>query len=169
MQDDYVIGVFLDIKGAFDNISHEAQVRAMEDNNVPQIIVEWHKNYLENRFASCLIGHQKVTAHLKTGTAQGAIGSPEWYNYNQDPLLEDLSKKPVKETGFADDLAFLSHTHDQMQRKTSTLDNLSKSVGLKIHPGKSKILKTRPHQQECVKTEGKIWKKLIPFLSLEHY
>ena len=42
----------------------------------------------------------------------------------------------------------LDHTHDQMQGKTASLDILSTSVGLKIHPGKSKILKTSPDQKQ---------------------
>ena len=46
--------------------------------------------------------------------------------------LEDLD--------FADDLALMSHTKHQMQSKTDTLDEISKSIGLNIHAGKSKIL-----------------------------
>ena len=41
---------------------------------------------------------------------------------------------------FVDDLALLSHTQGQMQEKTSTVDN-SARLGLKIHRGKSKVLK----------------------------
>ena len=35
LQNDYVIAVFMDIKGAFDNISYDAQIKAMEKHNVP--------------------------------------------------------------------------------------------------------------------------------------
>merc|ERR1712117_748844 len=31
LQDDYALAVFLDIKGAFDNLSYDAQIKAMED------------------------------------------------------------------------------------------------------------------------------------------
>ena len=48
-------------------------------------------------------------------------------------LFEDLD--------FADDLALMSHTKHQMQSKTHTLDEISKSIGLNIHAGKSKILR----------------------------
>ena len=40
MQYDYIVAVFLDIKGAFDNLSYDAQIKAMENHNVPQIVVE---------------------------------------------------------------------------------------------------------------------------------
>ena len=53
-----------------------------------------------------------------------------------------------------------------MQGKTSTLDNLSKSVGLKIHPGKSKILKTRPNQQEHVRIGEQVLEEVDSFCYL---
>ena len=40
---------------------------------------------------------------------------------------------------FADDIALLSHTPYQMQRKTDGLSRISRSVGLSNHAGKSKV------------------------------
>ena len=42
---------------------------------------------------------------------------------------------------FADDLALLSHTQQQMQDKTNILAKTSASLGLNIHRGKTKLLK----------------------------
>ena len=42
---------------------------------------------------------------------------------------------------FADDLALLSHTQQQIQHKTDTLSQSSTCIGLNIHRGKSKILR----------------------------
>lgn len=72
--------------------------------------------------------------------------------------LEDLD--------FADELALLSHSHDQMQGNISTLDNVSSSVGLKIHPEKFKILKTRPNQQEHVKIGEQVLEEVDSFCYL---
>ena len=47
--------------------------------------------------------------------------------------LEDLD--------FADDIALLSHTQQQMQAKTDRMAEVAGSVGLRINKGKSKILK----------------------------
>ena len=46
----------------------------------------------------------------------------------------------MEDLDFADDLALMLHTKHQMQSKTDTLDEISKSIGLNIHAGKSKIL-----------------------------
>ena len=146
MQNDYVIGVFLDIKGAFDNLSHEAQIQGMERHNVPPIVIKWHQSYLENRYASCSIGHQTVTAHLNTGTAQGDIGSPRWYNYNKDDLLEELSKGPAEEAGFADDLFFAvrgickTTCRDKAQEAIDIAVEWATKSGLQFSPAKSQVL-----------------------------
>ncbi|VDP34899.1 unnamed protein product [Schistosoma curassoni] len=47
---------------------------------------------------------------------------------------------------FADDLALLSHTQQQMQEKTTSVAAVSAVVGLDIHKGKSKVLR---YNTEC--------------------
>ena len=66
---------------------------------------------------------------LKTSTAKRR-NEIQWTPLTQ---LDDLD--------FADDLALLSHTQQQMQEKTSTAADSSARTGLKIHRGKSKVLK----------------------------
>ena len=63
-------------------------------------------------------------------TTSGRRNGIQWTLWTQ---LDDLD--------YADDLALLSHTQEQMQAKTTVLDTVSKSIGLNIHPSKSKVLK----------------------------
>ena len=51
-----------------------------------------------------------------------------------------ISWLQLEDLDFADDLALMSHTKHHMKSKTDTLDEISKSIGLNIHEGKSKIL-----------------------------
>ncbi|VDP45962.1 unnamed protein product, partial [Schistosoma margrebowiei] len=60
---------------------------------------------------------------MKTSTSEGKRGI-QWTAQNQ---LDDLD--------FVDDLALLSHTHEQMQIKTASVGAVSPSVGLNIHKG----------------------------------
>ncbi|VDO70268.1 unnamed protein product [Schistosoma mattheei] len=62
-------------------------------------------------------------------TSQGKHGI-QWRAQNQ---LDDLD--------FADNLALLPHTHEQMQIKTDNVAAVYSSVGLNIHKGKTKVLK----------------------------
>ncbi|VDP39974.1 unnamed protein product [Schistosoma margrebowiei] len=65
---------------------------------------------------------------MKTSTSEGKRGI-QWTAQNQ---LDDLD--------FADDLALLSNTHEQMQMKTTSLAAASAPVGLNINMGKKKVL-----------------------------
>ena len=56
--------------------------------------------------------------------------------------LEDLD--------FADDLALLSHTHYQMQAKTSKLEAISSKVGLQINTDKTKIMRVTSKPKEHI-------------------
>ncbi|VDO54806.1 unnamed protein product [Schistosoma margrebowiei] len=65
---------------------------------------------------------------MKTSTSEGKYGL-QWTAQNQ---LDELD--------FADDLALLSHTHEQMQVKTDSVAAVSASVSLNIRKGKTKVL-----------------------------
>jgi len=94
---------------------------------------------------------------MKTSTAQGQNGI-QWTLWKQ---LDDLD--------YADDLALLSHTLHQMQEKDSTVTYASARLGLKIHRGKSKVLKVNMVTDTPIMLEGEvlvIWLKLESDLNL---
>ncbi|VDO55606.1 unnamed protein product [Schistosoma margrebowiei] len=66
---------------------------------------------------------------MKTSTSEGKHGI-QWTSRMQ---LDDLD--------FADDLALLSQTQQQLQRKTTNVAAASAAVDLNIYKGKSKILR----------------------------
>ena len=55
---------------------------------------------------------------------------------------------------FADDVALLSHNHQQMQAKTSDLYHTSVQIGLRINKQKTKILRINAGTDEPVTIEG---------------
>ncbi len=56
---------------------------------------------------------------------------------------------------FADDIALLSHSHQQMQDKSSHLLKISSQVGHYMHRGKTKILNVDTISEEPVRLDGK--------------
>ncbi|VDO72332.1 unnamed protein product [Schistosoma curassoni] len=66
---------------------------------------------------------------MKTSTSEGKHG------------IQWTSRMQLDELDFADDLALLLHTQQQMQEKTTNVAAASAAVGLNIHKGKSKILR----------------------------
>ena len=55
---------------------------------------------------------------------------------------------------FADDLALLSHNHQEMQAKTSDLHHTSVQIGLMINKQKTRILRINAGTDEPVTIEG---------------
>ncbi|VDO73005.1 unnamed protein product [Schistosoma margrebowiei] len=71
---------------------------------------------------------------MKTSTSEGKHG------------IKWTSRMQLNDLDFADDLALLSQTQQQMQAKTNSVAAASAAVGLNIHKGKSKVLR---YNTEC--------------------
>jgi len=89
---------------------------------------------------------------MKVSTAQKRNGI-QWTHWTQ---LEDLD--------FADDLALLSHTQQQMQEKTNIIATHSASPGL--IKGKSKILKVNNYNMAPIRLEGEALEEVESFTYL---
>ena len=99
-----VVGVFLDIKGAFDTIWQKGVQYKLLKLGLPKYLVRLIANFLEDR--RVLVKVNKVISReiqMRAGTAQGAVLSPEIYKIYTDDTLEG---KPddVDGSQFADDL-----------------------------------------------------------------
>ncbi|VDP16562.1 unnamed protein product [Schistosoma margrebowiei] len=66
---------------------------------------------------------------MKTSTSEGKRG------------IQWTSRMRLDDLDFADDLALLSRTQQQIQKKMTSVSATSAAVGLNIHKGKSKILR----------------------------
>ncbi|VDP37309.1 unnamed protein product [Schistosoma curassoni] len=91
---------------------------------------------------------------MKTLTSEGKHGI-QWIAQNQ---LYDLN--------CADDLAHLSHTHEQMQIKTASVAAVSASVGLNIHKGKIKVLKYNTENSNPITLDGETLEDVESFTYL---
>ncbi|VDO49652.1 unnamed protein product [Schistosoma margrebowiei] len=80
---------------------------------------------------------------MKTSTSEGKRGI-QWTSRMQ---LDDLD--------FADDLALLSQTQQQMQEKTTSVAAASAAIGLNIHKGKSKVLRYNTVCTNPITIDGK--------------
>ncbi|VDO91557.1 unnamed protein product [Schistosoma margrebowiei] len=67
---------------------------------------------------------------------------------------------------FADDLALLSHTHEQMQIKTVSVASFSASVGLNINKGKTKVLKYNTENSNPITLDGETLEDVESFTYL---
>ena len=87
LQQRYTIAVFMDIKGAYDNLLPDMVEAEMSIKNMSPDEIWWIKNYLRNRTITAEYKGIKSERHIGKGTPQGGVLSPMLWNMAFDKLL----------------------------------------------------------------------------------
>ena len=143
----YVLGVFLDIEGAFDNVSFKAISEAIKATKVDSATAQWIINMVTNRFIT--INHKEATRRVRIGRGcpQGGILSPFLWNLVVDDLLAHSARDiPGYLQAFADDLVSLAEGNDldviwdRTRRTINTIERWCQTKDLSISALKTKVV-----------------------------
>ena len=171
----YYLAVFLDIEGAFDNITNEAIIKGMKEHRVPDTILAWYTHYLHNRTCYSSLGKETVTVQVAKGTPQGGVLSPPGWNMNYDTLLQLIIEAGIDATGFADDLlaGIEGNNPEQLVAELQTvLNNIvawGNNCGLKFSPTKSTAILFHRKQKKPIVTPLKLNQTNIPYSTITKY
>ena len=69
----------------------------------------------------------------------------------------------LEDSDFADDIDLLSQYHRDIQQKTDLVDRTARTVGLKIHPAKTKFMKVKSRSRKPVTVRGKELEEIQDF------
>ena len=166
---------FVDYEKAFDSVDRETLWKVLRHYGVPKTIVNMIKNSYEGM--SCRVIHEgQLTKNfeVRTGVRQGCLLSPFLFILVIDWVMKTATKEKrngiqwtmltqLDDLDFADDLALLSHSHRQMQDKTTALAVISVQVGLKINKRKTKILRTNATCETPIMFEGETLEEVKDF------
>ena len=157
---------FVDYEKAFDSLDRETLWKLLRHYGIPEKITNLIKKMYEN-MASRVIHEGQLTEpfEVKTGVRQGCLLSPFLFLLAIDWIMRTTTAgrrngiqwsltQQLEDLDFADDLALLSHSHAQMQDKTTTLNRISKQTGLNIHREKTKIMRINTGNNEPLTLEN---------------
>ncbi|KAK2180266.1 hypothetical protein NP493_448g00014 [Ridgeia piscesae] len=102
---------------------------------------------------------------VKTGVRQGCLLSPFLFLLAIDWIMKKTTKyrrngiqwtpwSHLEDLDVADDLALLSHSHQQMQEKTELLNTVSTQLGLNINRSKTRIMKANTKNNNPITMNG---------------
>ena len=146
---------YIDFEKAFDSIHHPSLWKILRAYGfLTKVINILRDMYADNQCCVRHEGKQSEWFHVKTGVRQGCVISPVLFLVVIDWVMRRATgDQPrglvwgltarLEDCDFADDIALLSHTQKSIQEKTDRVDRAARSVGLKIHPSKSKMMKLK--------------------------
>ena len=142
-QNRMVLAVFIDLRKAFNTISHSLIIRKLECLGVSDIALTWFKSYLTGR-SQCVSLGKSISAptHLKVGVAQGSLLGVLLFNL----VINDLYRSLKYSTAilYADDTTLIisgTNLHFMKMKLQADLNGLS--IWLKLNRLKLNVSKTK--------------------------
>nr|XP_050024020.1 uncharacterized protein LOC126518221 [Dermacentor andersoni] len=161
----------LDLKGAFDNVTHEAILTHLSETGCGRNAFEYIKRFLTDRQAYVRIQNAEHGPFLlgTRGTPQGAVLSPLLFNLAMKNLPVHLEKVPgVQHALYADDISIwatqgsLGEMEASLQEAANAANEYAKRCGLHCSPQKSEFVHIRPNKKCTNKIELRLGSAPIP-------
>jgi ribonuclease HI len=162
----YCLGVFLDIQSAFDSIQPRHIRDKLLEHGCPPDAAEWYHEYLKYRVIIIEGKNSKFTTNISVGFPQGGVCSASFWAVAYDEAVKILNARGIEGQVYADDSCALIGGTDlnfMFRRMNQVLEQLSAwghKCGLKFNAAKTEaILFSRDNPNKR--------KFSVPFLKME--
>ena len=160
-----------DIKGFFDNVSHEKLLDFIHIRVKDTTLLNLIKKFLKAGYVD-----DGILVRSDTGTPQGSILSPILANIFLHYVLDTWFEKAVKShvrgyceiVRYADDFVCVVRYADDARRIERGLKNRFNKYGLEIHPTKSRKISFGRFERENAKSQSRR-ANTFDFLGFTHY
>jgi group II intron reverse transcriptase/maturase len=160
-----------DIKGFFDNMSHEWTMRFIQhrvaDKRIHRLIQKWLK---------AGVSEDGEWSETRIGTPQGAVVSPLLANVYLHHVFdlwievwrEKVAKGKVIVTRYADDLVVGFERRDEAERFLQEFEERLAKFGLELHPEKTRLIEFGPNAARQREARGEGKPESFTFLGFTH-
>jgi hypothetical protein len=116
----YVLGIFLDISGAFDNVAWSPLIEDMTALGASRATINITKSYLINRRAAITSNQITVSTTLTKGCPQGSGFGPTLWNIAVNQILKNITSEYTHRVAYADDITVLvaGNTRKELVERT---------------------------------------------------
>lgn len=139
----YVLGVFVDFKGAFDHLGWASVIRRLEELGCHEVGL-WRSYFSDRR--ACVVGaNDSVWMDVVRGCPQGSICGPFIWNLMMDTLLRQLGLE-CKVCAYADDLLMMVEGQSRSEverlacRMMSIVSGWGAEVGVSVAMEKTEMM-----------------------------
>lgn len=162
----YVLGVFVDFSGAFDNLEWQRVIEKLREIECEEIGL-WMSYFRERKV--CMSGvNDIVWKNVERGCPQGSVCGPFIWNLMMDGLLWRLAHYECKCVAYADDLCILVQGRNRVdvERKGTECMRMvyewGENVGVRVNEKKTVVMLLKGSladtRQPCVRVNGKLIK-----------
>lgn len=140
-----VIGIFLDLSKAYDNVNVKKLRDIMDSKMIPATLTNWTINFFINRKIKMKTALEEIEITTSTGLPQGSTLSPLAFNIYTTGIHE-LNEKNIKIIQYADDLVVLGWNSnlktlvENLQNKIDEVINCLEDLELKTNGEKSAVI-----------------------------
>lgn len=155
---------FVDFEKAFDSLHRQGLWTILKSYGIPEKIIQLIKAFYDN--FKCTVDSDPDTSFLvKSGVRQGCVMSSLLFIIAVDWVMKSTMSNTnngirwtltsnLEDIDYADDLALVSHTENQMKEKTERLEQNARMIGLKINSKKTQIMTVNMLNTPDIKVNG---------------
>nr|CDJ90887.1 RNA-directed DNA polymerase (reverse transcriptase) domain containing protein [Haemonchus contortus] len=155
---------FLDLEKAFDRLPREVLWSALRKRNVPEHLISLVKDMYDGSTTTIRTAHGQTGAiDVTVGVHQGSALSPFLFLLTMDVITEELVDGPLKTILYADDIALIAESKEELQDNLQKWQKVLAESGLRLNVKKTKFLSSEEGMESITDGYGEAIEKVQDF------